>query len=202
MSDTATVTCPVCGDYDGEVSSVKGHITASGGDHEGRSGEQYDDLLKERASGADEEPDGGPNPAPDDGGREKDRDESELAVGPDEPDGATDAEVREAVEDPEVDDPVDEELPEKDAGTYDALWDEDDERTDPKGGDSDDSDEDGIPTGWAVVGMGVVLIVLLLVFAESDSGGSQPTETVEEPNEGSVDPADVDVVSDSEVLGA
>jgi len=51
---TETVVCPICGDYDGEVSSVQGHITASGGEHEGRTGGQYEETLLARAGKAED----------------------------------------------------------------------------------------------------------------------------------------------------
>mgnify|MGYP000583821779 CR=1 FL=1 len=51
---TETVTCPICGDYDGEVSSVQGHITASGGEHAGRTGGQYEETLLARTGKAED----------------------------------------------------------------------------------------------------------------------------------------------------
>lgn len=51
-----TVTCPICGEFEGEVSSVKAHITSRSGEtdpHDGRTGGQYADLLEQRAGDGD-----------------------------------------------------------------------------------------------------------------------------------------------------
>jgi len=187
--DEQTVACPICGEYEGKVSSVKSHITGTGtGEHEGKSGGQYGDLLEKRAESAgreenDDDPEGNGESAPDSGssdGEESDGDADE----PDETDDDDDTE--DDVATPEEYQAQQERL--NSDGSDDTTDDPDDEPAatepvEPSGGGLGGL-VDNIPTKYLAIGllMAVVVAYLMLSGDDTDDGDVVDVEA-QEPDE-------------------
>ena len=160
------VTCPVCGEFSGAVSAVKGHITgrrAEGDPHEGKTGGQYDDLLAERAS--DEST--------------TDSDSSETAAeaaeegGEDEDDQEADGDADENEEEDEDDMPTQEEYKQQaDGDSNDGGSDggSDGDAPAPDSGAALDAVAD-MPTMWIVAAVVLVAVIGYLMLNSSEDRG-------------------------------
>lgn len=165
--------CPACGyDADGK-NGLLGHVNGKaqhedpGGAHKSLQGSSE----LEAAIGGD--PPGGTSSTSDD------RDGDDL----EEPTGATDDDVQQAVQDAETDE-------------YAEQWgqdtaDDQDGATDDAGGLLGD-----VPNGWLLVGSAVVLVILLLILLESESG-EEPIDvesTAEDVTDAPESPEDVPIL--------
>lgn len=187
--DEQTVACPICGEYEGEVSSVKSHITGTGtGEHEGKSGGQYDELLRRRAGQLDESAETDDDP----------ESSVEQATEADESAGS------EATTNSDQDDdmPTDDEYQQQQEGEPAVEETEADENDEPDEPETNDSTAEqaaaatgavGYLTGinpLVVVALAVgVLLLFTLATAESDESGSQKAQTEgdDEPETSSVE---------------
>lgn len=160
-----TVTCPICGEYEGEVSSVKAHITSRSGandPHGGRTGGQYAELLEQRAGGdgeAEGEPAEEPDPDPDP-----------------EPEGVEDTEDTEDTEqnaEGDAEEDIEEDMPTQ--AEYRDQHKQDNDTDDADAGDT--PDPAGLLTDLPMVYLIGAMVVILLVgylLIGRDGGGSTP----------------------------
>lgn len=175
--------CPACEYPADSRNGLLGHVNgkAQHEDPDGPHAELKGSAALEAAIG--EDPPGGAERSDADGSSrsageiEWDRSEmddpsEDLEADGDGGDGATDAEVREAVEDAERDE-------------YAEQWGEDSDGDD-DGGQQASSDDAGLledlPSGWLMVGTAVVLVVVLLVLL-SESSEDDPETTSNDPAE-------------------
>ncbi|WP_153952309.1 hypothetical protein [Halosegnis longus] len=185
-----TVACPICGDYEGKVSSVKSHITGTGtGEHEGKSGGQYDELLRRRAGLLDED----------------DAD--------DEPDDDTDKSDEQADESGETDDADDTEddvaTPEEYQAQQERLNSDDEDNTDDEPAATEPVQTSGgglgglgglvdnIPTKYLVVGLLMALVVAYLMLSGDESEEDVVDVDAQEPD----DAGDDDTLETGVMLG-
>jgi hypothetical protein len=177
-----SVTCPICGDYDGEISSVKSHITGSKGDHEGKTGQQYADVLEARADG--DEPDAQNL----DSTETADSDTGETPDGGEET-GGSDAEESEESEESE-EETADADQTDSDMATPEEYEQQGDVASD-DGSDTDDGDGDDapdttpapsagmleeIPTAYLLAGICLAAIVAYLMLYDDGSSGAEPVD--------------------------
>ena len=176
-TDEPTVACPICGDYEGAVSSVKSHITGSSGKHEGNSGGQYDELLRRRAGLLDEDD---TDDEPDDDDTDESDEQADESAETDENDDTDDTEDDVAT-------------PEEYQAQQERLSSADEDDTDDEPATTQPVQTSGgglgglvdnIPTMYLVVGLLMALVVAYLMLSGDDSEddvvdveGQEPDET-------------------------